>query len=105
MNARRSVAKGMSARSFALGLGIVFLVIGLGGFVPPLVTPLHPGHPPVGGGAGQLFGLFPVNIGHNLLHIAFGLWGLVASRSLRSATFYARGVALAYLLLTIFGTI
>lgn len=53
----------------------------------------------------MLFGLFPVNVLHNLVHILFGAWGLVAARSLGAARTYARVVAIAYALLTIMGLI
>jgi len=92
----------MSTRSFALIFGIVFLAVGALGFVPGLVQPLHPGHPQMEG-AGQLLGLFPVNALHNGVHILFGLWGLMASRSLGGSVLYARGVAIIYAVLTIAG--
>jgi hypothetical protein len=93
----------MSIRTFALLFGLVFLAVGVAGFVPGLVQPLHPDHPPVQYGGGQLFGLFPVNLLHNAVHILFGLWGLLASRSLGGSVTYARGVAIIYALLTIAG--
>ena len=93
----------MSTRTFALLFGLVFLAVGVAGFVPGLVQPLHPDHPPVQYGGGQLFGLFPVNLLHNAVHILFGLWGLLASRSMSGSVTYARGVAIIYALLTIAG--
>lgn len=93
----------MNTRNFALVFGIVFLAIGIAGFIPGLVQPLHEGHPDVMGTGGQLFGLFPVNELHNAVHILFGLWGLAASRSLGGAIMYARGVAIIYIVLTVAG--
>ncbi len=93
----------MTTRTFALLFGIVFLAIGVAGFVPGLVQPLHADHPTVTGNAGQLLGLFPVNEFHNAVHILFGLWGLAASRSLGGSVGYARGVALIYAVLTVAG--
>ncbi|MGZ8283240.1 MAG: DUF4383 domain-containing protein [Allosphingosinicella sp.] len=95
----------MSTRTFALIFGIVFLAVGVLGFVPGLVQPLHEGHPAVMGHGGQLLGLFPINEVHNGVHVLFGLWGLAASRSPAGAVTYARGVALIYALLTVFGFI
>lgn len=95
----------MSTRTFALIFGVVFAAIGIAGFVPGLMSPLHSEHPAVIGSGGQLLGLFPVNELHNGIHILFGLWGLAASRSLASAVVYARGVAILYGFLTIFGLI
>src|SRR5688572_26456876 len=93
----------MNTRNFALIFGIVFLAVGIAGFIPGLVQPLHEGHPEVMGTGGQLLGLFPVNELHNAVHILFGLWGLAASRSLGGAVMYARGVAIIYLVLTVLG--
>ena len=97
----------MSTRTFALVFGIVFLVIGVGGFIPGLNMPPHPGHPPlkVDSFYGQELGLFPVNILHNIVHILFGLWGLLSYKSLGAAKGYAKGVAIIYAVLTIAGLV
>ena len=95
----------MSTRTFALIFGIVFLAVGALGFVPNMVEPLHPGHPPVDPEGGLLLGLFPVNLYHNIVHIIFGLWGLAASRSLGGSVGYARGVAIIYAVLTVLGLV
>ena len=39
--------------------------------------------------AARIFGLFPVNLLHNLVHLAFGIWG-VAARKFSSARTYCR---------------
>ena len=95
----------MNTRTFALVFGIVFLAVGILGFVPAAVAPLHPGHAPVMGNGVQLLGLFPVNEIHNGVHILFGLWGLVASRSLGGSILYGRGIAIIYAVLTVAGFI
>ncbi len=95
----------MSTRTFALIFGIVFLAVGALGFVPGAVTPLHPGHTPAMGNNGQLLGLFPVNEVHNIVHLLFGVWGLVASRGLAASVTYARAVAIIYAVLTVMGFI
>jgi hypothetical protein len=51
------------------------------------------------------FGLFPVNVLHNAVHILLGVWGLLAASSLAGAVLYARGVAVIYALLTVLGLI
>jgi hypothetical protein len=51
-------------------------------------------------------GLFPVNILHNIVHIVFGVWGLVVARGSADALrTYARAVAIVYALLTVLGLI
>ena len=77
----------MTTRGFAMLYGIVFLIVGIAGFVPQLVGAVHENHPQlaVDTGYSLLLGLFPVNILHNAVHLAFGIWGLVAARALGSA--------------------
>jgi len=96
----------MRTRYFALLMGIVFAVVGIAGFVPALLTP-PTGHPDlmIDAGHGRLFGLFPVNILHNLVHLLFGAWGVLAYRSFVAARGYARVVAWSYGLLTVMGLI
>ncbi len=95
----------MSTQRFALIYGIVFIVIGVAGFVPGLTQPHS--HPDVGlqSGLGLLFGLFPVNVLHNLVHLLFGGWGLAATRSVEGARTYARATAAIYAVLTVLGLI
>jgi hypothetical protein len=92
----------MSTRTFALIFGIVFLAVGIAGFVPQLLQGAEGGDM---GGHQMLLGLFPVNPAHNVVHILFGLWGLAASRSAGGAVAYARGVAIIYAVLAIAGLI
>ena len=98
----------MSLRTFAKIFGVVFLLVGISGFIPGITTPHdHPGANDVmvDAGLGALMGLFPVNLLHNLFHVAFGIWGLAAARSFGGARLYARGVAVIYTALAIIGLI
>lgn len=96
----------MNTKTFALIFGIVFLAIGALGFVPGMV---HPGagthNVTMTQGYGDLLGLFPVNMLHNVVHLLFGLWGIMAYRSLAGARTYFKAVAVIYALLTILGLI
>lgn len=95
----------MTVTNFARIYGIAFLLIGLSGFVPGL-SPAHT-HPglTVDAGSAMAMGLFPVNLLHNLFHLAFGVWGLLAARSVGAARSYGKSVAVIYGLLTIMGLI
>lgn len=96
----------MKTRYFAIALGVVFIVVGILGFVPALLAPPEGLEPlAVGQGYGLLFGLFPVNIVHNAVHLAFGVWGLVAWRSFMAARIYARSVAVIYAVVAVMGLI
>jgi hypothetical protein len=91
-------------RTFALVFGIIYLVVGILGFVPGLVQPAH--HGPalaVEANHGMLLGLFPINLLHNLVHLVIGICGIVASRALPAARWYSRGLAGFYGLLAILG--
>ena len=94
----------MNARTFALIFGIVFLAVGILGFgvVPGLLEGQSGSGLQV---SGMLFGKFHVNGVHNIIHILFGLWGLLASRSLGGAIGYFKVVAVIYILLAIMGLI
>lgn len=93
---------------FALIYGIAFAVFGVGGFVPGLTTMVagdpnlsvtQPGH-------GYLLGLFHVNVLHNLVHLLFGIWGIVASRGGYDASrLYFRAVAIIYAVFVICGLV
>ncbi|RYG71491.1 DUF4383 domain-containing protein [bacterium] len=93
---------------FALVYGIAFALAGLGGFVPGL-NQMHGDHSGLaveGPGHGYLLGLFHVNVLHNLIHLAFGIWGLIAWRGgFGASRTYGRGVAVIYGLFTVMGLI
>ena len=95
----------MSIRTFAALFGIVFLLAGGSGFVPGL-SPEH-AHPDMTVTAESRLALrlFPVNVVHNVVHLAFGVWGLLAARGVTGSLIYARGVAVIYGLLTVLGAI
>lgn len=96
----------MRIRTFALILGLGFLAVGVLGFVPQLVT-VPASQPPlvVETTHGLLFGLFPVNALHNIVHLVFGVWGIVVWRNLAASRVYSRSVAVIYAVLAVLGLI
>jgi hypothetical protein len=95
----------MSTRLFALVFGIVFLLAGASGFIPGMLHPVPAGAPPltVSMGYGFVMGFLPVNVLHNLVHVLFGILGVVAYAGLFAPRVYARIVAVSYGLLVILG--
>jgi hypothetical protein len=81
----------------ALAFGVVFLLVGLLGFFVPggMGMESMPDRAP------HLLGLFPVNVLHNAVHLAFGVAGVLASRSLGASRAYHRTGAAIYLVLTL----
>lgn len=93
-------------RTFALILGVIYVIAGIAGFIPALTPHTADMHPlAVDAAHGRALGLFPVNILHNIVHLAVGAWGIVGSRSLNGARLFWRGLAVFYGLLAILGLI
>jgi hypothetical protein len=67
-------------RQVALLYGVVFLVVGIAGFIPGITT--HYGDMQFAGhmSGAKLLGLFMVSVLHNLIHLAFGVVGILVSR-------------------------
>jgi hypothetical protein len=96
----------MSARTFALILGAVYLLVGILGFIPALVSsPVTAAPDGAAGDYGLLFGLFPINALHNLVHLAIGAWGLYAGRTLPAARTFSRALAWIFGALAVMGLI
>jgi hypothetical protein len=96
----------MNVQTFAFIVGLVFVLVGVAGFVPGLLTMHDQTHPlMVEQGAGELVGLFAVNVVHNIVHIAFGVWGLLVARNVDASIVYARSVAIVYAARVIMGLI
>lgn len=94
----------MALKRFTFILGLVFLAVGLLGFVPAfLVAPFE--QPALGVDAfhGLLFGIFPVNAIHNLVHIAFGVAALVMSQDIARSRLFNRATAWIYGVLAVIG--
>lgn len=76
----------------ALIFGIVFLLVGVLGLLVPNGMSMDADMDT----SGRLLGLFPVNLLHNLVHLAFGAWGIAASRSHPASQTYGKVGAVAY---------
>ena len=85
-------------RKVALIFGIMFVLIALVGFITPGGT--HMGADPA---PAHILGIFGVNLLHNIVHLAFGVWGVVASRSWGGAKTFLRIGGVIYIVLTVLG--
>lgn len=85
-------------RRVAMVFGIVFLLVGVLGLITP--GGMQMGADPA---PGMLLGLFEVNLLHNIVHLLFGVWGLVASRSFAGAKMFAQVAGVIYLVLAVLG--
>ncbi len=98
----------MTSRRFAQLIGVLFLIVGVLGFIPGLMSSPHPNAVPglfADGGYGLLFGLFPVNWIHNLVHLGVGIAALTSAGSVSKARGFARGLTWFYGVLAVMGII
>lgn len=102
----KAKARAMTAPLVARVLGALFLLAGILGFIP-FFTPPAPFDAEVitlNSGYGLLFGVFPVNVAHDALHVLFGLWGVLSAKH-RGAVWYCRVVTVVYAVLVLVGVI
>ena len=78
--------------------GVVFILVALVGFYTGQMS--MEADPAV---APAIFGMFPVNLLHNIVHLLFGIWGLAAARSYTGARQYAQVAGVIYLVLAVVG--
>ena len=81
----------------AMVFGVVFLLVGILGFLTDNGMDMN-ADPET---SGKVLGLFPVNLLHNVVHLLFGVWGLVAARSFAASRTYGRVGAAVYALLVV----
>src|SRR5688572_1534577 len=73
----------------ARAAGVVFLLVGILGFVPGVTTNLYDGLEFAGdNGSAELLGLFEVSVLHNIVHGLFGLAGLALASTWNGARTY-----------------
>ena len=97
----------MTIYTFALVMAALYLTAGVLGFFPTFLGAIPPGDPPlaVETNYGYLFGVFPVNLLHNLVHLAIGGAALLAWSGMWSARAVARFIAVFYGALAVMGLI
>jgi hypothetical protein len=88
---------------FAQVFGAVYVLVGVAGFIPPLLVGSVPGV--LGPFAGMLLALFAVNWFHSVAHLAIGAAGLAAYRSYSVSKTYALALGIAYAALFLLGVL
>src|SRR3954469_2667517 len=101
----RATTARTSVQTAAGAVGVVFLVVGIAGFIPGVTTHYSDmtfaGHE----SGAKLLGIFMVSVLHNIVHLLFGIAGLVLARTAAGArNFLIVGGAI-YLVLWLYGLI
>jgi hypothetical protein len=93
------------ARTVATVIAAVFLLVGILGFIPGVTTD-YDGMTFAGPeSTAMLLGVFHVSILHNIIHLLFGVVGLIMARSVTGATGFLVGGGVVYLLVWLYGLI
>ncbi|MFD5162632.1 DUF4383 domain-containing protein [Streptomyces hawaiiensis] len=87
----------------ALLFGLVFLLVGVLGFIPGITTDYGSLEFASHDSGAELFGLFQVSILHNLVHLAYGLAGLTLAGTAAGAYSYLLVGGAVYLVLWVYG--
>ena len=99
----RTTPKYMAVQGAAVLVGAAFLVVGVLGFIPGVTTDYDllqwMGHH----SGAKLFGVFAVSGLHNVVHLAFGIAGLLMARTYAAARAYLLLGGLVYLALWLYG--
>lgn len=101
---------GKALRSTAMVVAVVFLAVGMAGFIPGLTTnaddlELYARHDGADGAPAELLGLFHVSVLHNLVHLAFGLAGLALARTIKGARGFLIGGGIVYAVVFLYGIV
>lgn len=87
----------------ALAFGVVFLLVGILGFIPGITTNYETmsfaGHD----SEAMLLGVFQVSVLHNIVHLLFGVVGLAVARTAAGSRNYLIWGGVVYLVLWLYG--
>ena len=89
----------------AMVVGAVFLLVGILGFVPGITQNFDTITFADNESDAKLLGLFEVNILHNIVHVLFGVIGLIAARVWTNARNFLVFGGVIYLVLWVYGMV
>jgi len=98
------VVESSTIQKAARAVGIVFLLVGILGFIPG-ITDNAPGSFAGEDSEGSLFGVFQTSVLHNIVHLLFGVAGLALSRTWEGSRNFLIGGGAVYLALWVVGII
>ena len=103
----RRLTRGTSpAQLLATLVAVAFVPVGILGFIPGITSHLYGGLDFAGQNSeAKLLHVFQVSWLHNIVHLAFGLVGLVLARTWETARVYLIGGGVVYLVLWLYGLI
>jgi hypothetical protein len=93
------------AQNLALAFGVLFLGVGVLGFIPGITTNVGDMEFAGNDSPSELLGLLQVSILHNIVHLLFGIAGIALSRTWEGARTYLFASGLLYFGLFLFGFI
>ncbi|MET9343077.1 DUF4383 domain-containing protein [Nonomuraea sp. NPDC003804] len=103
MDTRRKPVTRSPVQLAALVVGAVFLLVGVLGFIPGITTHYHALAVAGPGSGALLLGVFQVSILHNVVHLLFGVAGILLARTWAGARGYLIVGGVIYLLLWVYG--
>jgi hypothetical protein len=99
------MSNGTPVQTVARLVGIVFLLVGIAGFIPGITTNLYDGLDFAGDGSeAELLGLFQVSVLHNIVHALFGVGIFMAATPSGARTFLIGSGAI-YVVLFLLGIV
>lgn len=103
--AREPVRERAPVRELGVLISLAFVAVGIAGFIPGITT--HYGDLSFAGddSGAKLLGVFQVSVLHNLLHLLYGVVGLVLTRTAAGARAFLVVGGLVYLLLALYGVL
>jgi hypothetical protein len=84
-------------------MGVVFLLVGVLGFIPGVTTDYGSMEFATHESGAELLGVFQISVLHNLVHLAYGLAGLALARTAAGAYSYLLVGGAVYLVLWVYG--
>ncbi|WP_158841168.1 DUF4383 domain-containing protein [Saccharothrix deserti] len=104
-SAERVGTRRRPVQALALLVGVVFLLVGVLGFVPGATEGLDRIGFAGPHSEAMLFGLYQVSVLHNVLHLAFGVAGIAAAWTRGASRLFLGAGGFLYVLLWVYGSV